>query len=335
MTVRLPGEFERHERTVICWPARAGLYGDRFAEAEAAHAAVANAIVDFEPVTMLVDSAHRDRAEDLCDPRVDRVVMPMDDAWFRDTGPIYVLDDSVRTGRVATDWVFNGWGNKFNPHDQDATLAARWSLHNRDVVRKVPLVFEGGSINGNGAGIVATTEQCLLNPNRNPALDRTQIEASVLAEFNAKHLLWLPFGLALDEDTDGHVDNVAAFADANTLVMQMCDDTVEDDCRRMNMNRAAVDSFMNDTGISLNVIEIPVLPFAETSIGRVVVPYLNFYVGNEFVLVPVCGHSADAEMLNLIATAFPARKTIGLNVGEILAVGGGGIHCITQQIPAV
>ncbi len=334
MTVRLPGEFERHERTVICWPARAGLYGDRFAEAEVAHAAVANAIVEFEPVTMLVDPTLRDRAEDLCDPRVDRVMMPMDDAWFRDTGPIYVLDDSVAEHRVATDWVFNGWGNKFNPHDQDATLAARWSLHNRDAVRKVPLVFEGGSINGNGAGVIATTEQCLLNPNRNPTLGREQIENTVLGEFGAKHMIWLPFGLALDDDTDGHVDNVAAFADANTIVVQMCNDASEGDYERMNMNRAAVDAFISNTGISLNVVEVPVLPFAETAMGRVVVPYLNFYVGNGYVLVPVCGHAADGEMLEIISNAFPDRKAIGLDVGEILAVGGGGIHCITQQIPA-
>ena len=335
MTVRLPGEFEPHERTVICWPAREGLYGDRFADAEEAHAKVANEIVRFEPVAMLVNSHQVDRARTLCDPFVDVVPMEMDDAWFRDTGPIYVRDDSVESGRVATDWIFNGWGNKFNPHDKDATLAARWAEFNGDNVRSVSMVLEGGSINSNGAGLVATTSQCLLHPNRNPGFHAPEIAQMIATHLGASAILWLPYGLALDGDTDGHVDNVAAFADQETLVVQMCSDSSELDHERMRANRHTVDVFTENQIWPIKVIEIPVLPFVDTPNGRLVVPYLNFYVGNGFVLVPVCGHPADSQMLDLIGTAFPGREVIGLDVGEILAVGGGGIHCITQQIPKV
>ena len=332
----LPGEFEKHERTVLCWPARRDLYGERFAEAERAHALVANAIAEFEPVTVLVDPEFAGEAAAACGRGVSVVEMDMDDSWFRDTGPIYVRDtQGDQSTIVATDWIFNGWGNKFQPHDKDATLASRWCALRGDIVERIAMVFEGGSINSNGQGIIATTEQCLLNPNRNPTLSKAQIEATMQTALGAKDVMWLPYGLALDADTDGHVDNVAAFADPRTLVLQMCEDDAEEDAQRLAANRNAALEFIDATGNEIRIVEVPVLPFVDTPQGRVVVPYLNYYLGNGFVLVPVCGHPADSDMLDLIASAHPNRRVIGLEVGEILAVGGGGIHCITQQIPAV
>jgi agmatine deiminase len=146
-------------------------------------------------------------------------------------------------------------------------------------------------------------------------------------------VIWLPFGLALDHDTDGHVDNVAACAPNGRLLVQGCADKREEDFARLAINRKVAECAMTASGKPFDVVEVPILPFVTTTSGRVVVPYLNYYVGNQFVLVPTCGHSADAEMLAIIEDSYPGRNVVGLPVGEILAVGGGGIHCITQQMP--
>ena len=329
---RMPGEFEPHERTAICWPARREIYpGLLFAEAEEAHAELARTIARFEPVTMIADLGDGERAAEMCGGGVDVVEIPIDDSWFRDTGPIYVRDGERR---VALDFRFNGWGERFEPWDSDADLAARWTDLAEHESRAVPMVLEGGSICVDGAGTLVTTTQCLMNPNRNPEMTQREIEAVLSTELGVTTIIWLPHGLALDADTDGHVDNVAAFASPGTLLMQGCDEEDEPDWLRLHVDRRCAAGALDARGVPLHVVEIPILPFVERDDVRVAVPYLNYYVGNGFVVVPVCGHPADADMVALIAEHYPGRQALSLDVGAILAVGGGGIHCITQQIPA-
>lgn len=324
----MPAETARHERTLMCWPARRELYGDLFEEAEEAHATVAAAIAAHEPVTMVANPGSGERATARCGPEVDVVEIPIDDSWARDTGPIYVTDGARR---IALDWVFNGWGGKYVPYDRDAELARRWSERHGDEVRAVDMVLEGGSITVNGRGTLVTTAQCLLHPNRNPAMTTADIEARLRAELGVADVVWLPHGLVDDDDTDGHVDNVAAFADdPGVLVVQGCDDEGEPDSARLAANRRVAEE------AGLQTIEVPVLPFAEIGARRVPVPYLNYYVINGAVVVPTCGHPADADMLAIIGAQYPGREIVALPwVGAILAYGGGGVHCITQQIPAV
>lgn len=324
--MRMPAEFAPHERTVMCWPTRESVYGKHMAAARRAHATIAKTISGFEPVTMIANPDQAENAASLCGSGVEVVALPIDDSWFRDSGPIYVTDGKVRTG---TCWTFNSWGEKFLPYDNDAKIAAAWLRSQGDEPRMVDMVLEGGSITTNGAGTLVTTEQCLLNKNRNPTLSRAQIEARLREELGQERIVWLPHGLHLDDDTDGHVDNVAAFASASVLVIQGCDDPHEPDHERMLENRTVAEK------AGLTVREIPVLPFSHVDGRRVVVPYLNFYIVNGGVIVPVCGHAADDDMLALIAEWFPGRQVVGLDVGEILAHGGGGIHCITQQVPAI
>jgi agmatine deiminase len=259
------------------------------------------------------------------------VELPINDSWFRDTGPIYAFDGDER---VALDFTFNGWGAKYAPHDADAAVAEAWAAHAGHRRQRVPLVFEGGSIAVDGAGTGVTTTQCLVHPNRNPSLTQTEIEDAVCDALGLDLLVWLPYGLALDDDTDGHVDNVAAFSGPGRLLVQGCDDPDEDDHVRMNVNRRVADGHVDARAERLEVVEVPVLPFIERDGGRAAVPYLNLYVGNGFVVVPTCGHPADAEMVALIGEQFADRETFALEIGAILAVGGGGIHCITQQVPA-
>ncbi len=334
--IRLPAEWEPHEGTAMCWPARADMWGKRLGDAEAAHAAVAGAVARFEPVTMIAAPRSAERAAAMCGPGVDVVEQPIDDSWFRDSGPIYVVDDSGGDPqRVATDWRFNSWGGKFLAYHDDAAAARRFAEARDEPVRSIDMVFEGGSITGDGDGTLVTTTQCLMHPNRNPAMTLTAIEAVLRAELGAERFLWLPHGLALDDDTDGHVDNIAAFAAPGRLVLQGCDDTDEADWLRLDVDRRVAADAVDARGRALDVTVVPVLPFAEVGGERVAVPYLNYYVGNGFVLVPTCGHDADADMVALIGEQYPGREAFGLDVGAILAFGGGGIHCITQQIPVV
>ncbi|MEZ5178773.1 MAG: agmatine deiminase family protein [Acidimicrobiales bacterium] len=259
------------------------------------------------------------------------VALPIDDSWLRDTGPTYVREGDRR---IALDWTFNGWGGKFSPIDADVELARAWASHAGHEVRSVPLVFEGGSVAVDGAGTAVTTVQCLLHPNRNPRLTRAEIEVVVAEQLGLGAMVWLPHGLALDDDTDGHVDNVAAFARPGLLVVQGCDDPDEEDRLRLDVNRRCAAGTLDARGEPIEVVEVPVLPFAELDGERVAVPYLNYYVGNGFVLVPTCGHPADDDMVAIIAATHPGREAVALDVGAILALGGGGIHCITQQVPA-
>jgi agmatine deiminase len=314
----------------MCWPARETLYGELLADAEAAHALVASTIARFEPVTMIAAIGHGERAAEACGPDVDVVELPIDDSWFRDSGPIYVVDGDRR---IALDWRFNGWGGKYTPFDDDDAVARRYAEAAGDEVRAVSMVLEGGAIGVDGEGTLITTGQCLLHPNRNPAMSRTEIEATMQDELGVTTVVWLPYGLALDVDTDGHVDNVAAFTRPGTLLMQSCTDEDERDWLRTNVNIRCARGTIDARGEPIEVVEIPVLPYTEVGGERVAVPYLNFYVANGAVVVPVSGHPADDDMLAIIGAQFSGREVIGLDVGAVLAYGGGGIHCITQQVP--
>lgn len=327
---RLPAEFEPHERTLVCWPARRDLWGDLFEEACQAHALVANTIADFEPVTVIAAPGAATAVRAACTAGVEILELPIDDSWVRDTGAIWVEDDG---GIVATDWIFNGWGNKYQPYLDDARLAGRLASvlgHRADTIH---MVLEGGAITTDGAGTLITTVQCLMHPNRNPLASRQTIESMLIEHLGVNRIEWLPYGLADDHDTDGHVDNVAAFAQPGVIIVQGCDDTSRADHTRLAANRRWLADSTDTRGLTLDIVEVPVLPRVCIGGVDVDVPYLNFYIGNGFVVVPVCGHGADREMVAIIAEQFGDRVTIPLDIGAILAYGGGGIHCITAQVP--
>jgi len=325
--MKMPGEFARHSRTAICWPTRMSVYGEHIGEARVAHAALARTISGFEPVTMIACPGDADDARTKCGPTVDVIEIPIDDSWFRDTGPIYVIGDDG--GLIAGNWIFNGWGGKFSPIDDDVAVAGRFARQAGHVVRDIDMVLEGGSITSDGSRFLATTEQCLLNPNRNPSLSKSEIETRLIAELGMPEVIWLPHGLSLDGDTDGHVDNVAIFIEPGVIVMQGCSDRSMVDHDRLLENRRVAEGF------DVVIKDIPVLPTIEYHGERVQVPYLNFYLVNGGAIVPVCGHPDDDEMLALLADYMPDREVVGLDIGGILAYGGGGIHCVTQQIPAI
>lgn len=324
--MRFPGEWEPHERTIMGWPCRESLWGPTLEQARADYAYVANAIADFEDVTMIAGSAEDARAaRAACAGRVQIVELPIDDSWLRDSGPIYVVDDNG--GRVAVHFGFNAWGEKFPPWDRDAEIGGLIARELGDEVRRAPMVLEGGSVISDGAGTILTTEQCLLSPNRNPSLSRGAIEELLAEYLGAEQLVWLGLGLVEDRDTDGHVDMIAAFApDRRALVQTVPADNVNHERCAENVQR------LGEAGVE--TLEMPHLPYAEVAGESVSVGYLNLYICNGAVIVPTTGEEFDEEALAIIGAAFPGRAVVPVP-GATIAYGGGGPHCITQQVPAV
>jgi agmatine deiminase len=325
MSLRMPAEWAPHERTIMCWPARESMWQERFAQAQADHAEVANAIAAFEPVLMAADPRGVAEARRLCGDRVDVVEIPLDDSWARDSGPIFVVSDGRRRG---VDFGFNAWGEKFLPFADDAEYARRVLEHLGEERRDArDLVLEGGSIAVDGEGTLITTEQCLLEEHRNPRLTREEIEAELRAQLGVERVIWLGLGLVEDDDTDGHVDNICAFVEPGRVVLQ----TVADEANpnfapsQENLRR------LRDAG--LDVVELPWLPYVDGEQPPTVVPYTNFYICNGGLIVPTRGEETDAEALALLESLYPGREAVAV-AGETLALGGGGVHCITQQVPA-
>ncbi len=329
--MRMPAEWSLHDRTLIVWPARRSLWGERYDQACAVHAEVARAVATHEPVTMVAAAADVAAARLACGPGVEVVALPIDDSWARDSGPIGVVADGGR--RALVDFVFNGWGEKFAPWDDDDELAGRLADHLALPRYRAPFVLEGGSVAVDGEGTLITTEQCLLHPNRNPGLTRAEIEAGLRHYLGVERVVWIPFGLADDDDTDGHVDNVACFVAPGVVLVQGCDDQSRPDHERLAINRRCLDGAIDAAGRAIEVVEVPALPFVATGRGSRAVPYLNYYVANGVVVVPVAGHPADGKILALIGSFYPGREVVAV-AGDALAHGGGGVHCITQQVPS-
>jgi agmatine deiminase len=326
--VRMAAETAPHERTLIAWPTetrRASLWGGLIDEARAVHATVARVVARHESVTVVAAPQDAPDAARACGADVDVVGLPIDDSWMRDSGPIVVL--APDGARHAVHFRFNAWGEKYSPYTDDAAIGARVADHLGLPVHEAPFVLEGGAIATDGAGTFVTTERCLLNPNREPGRTRSAVEEALRHWLGAHDVIWLADGIAEDDETDGHVDNVVAFAAPRRVLLQR-------DADPLSPNHAiATDSRHRLRAAGLDVVDVPALPYTEVEGRRVPVPYVNFYVANEVVLVPVTGAPSDAAALEIIGGQYPGREVVGVP-GTVLAYGGGGVHCITQPIPA-
>jgi agmatine deiminase len=258
-----------------------------------------------------------------CSGAVDIVELPLDDSWLRDCGPIYVRRADGR--RRAVHFRFNGWGEKFSPWDRDAAVGGLIAERLGDEVRAADIVLEGGSILSDGAGTLLTTEECLLNPNRNPGLGRDEIEAALRRELGVERIVWLGQGLVEDRDTDGHVDLIAALTRPGQVLLQAVPNG-NPNFERLFENRTRL------RGAGIDVVELPFLPYVSVAGERVAASYLNLYLCNGAAIVPVTGANTDEQALAIIASVFPGREVVAVP-GAVLAYGGGGPHCITQQVP--
>jgi agmatine deiminase len=320
----MPAEWAAHERTLMAWPARLELWRGQLAQAKSDYAATATAVAAFEPLTMVcADDGAAAEARAALPGEVEILVAPIDDSWLRDSGPIFVTGSDGR--RAGVHFGFNAWGEKFHPFDKDVAIGGRLIEHVGDDCYRAPLILEGGSICVDGEGTLITTEQCLLHPSRNPQLSREEIERHLIDYLGLERVVWLGQGLVEDRDTDGHVDLIAAFTQPGKVLLQMVPEGNPnfDNCRE-NVSR------LEAAGI--DVVEMPHLPYSEVEGDTVACAYMNFYLCNDAVIVPVCGADTDPDALARIAECYPGREAVPVP-GAVLAWGGGGPHCITQQVP--
>lgn len=321
----MPAEWEPHQACFMEWPTltRRELWADRFDEARRDYAAVANAVAAFEPVVMVCDPDQQAEARRSCAEAVEILPLPIDDSWMRDNGPIFVQDAE---GRVAlVHFRFNSWGGRFRPYERDAEVPRHMATHLGMRRFEAPFVLEGGSFFVDGEGTLITTEQCLLNPNRNPTMSREQIEQGLRDFLGVETIVWLGIGHSTDRDTDGHIDGIAPYVAPAKVALLMPDDPKDPDHEPGCDNRDRLGRARDAKGR-----EIEVIPFETRPPG--VVPYLNFYLANGGVIVPIAERPEDDQALEQIAKLFPDREVVPVP-GNSLCYGGGGPHCITQQMP--
>lgn len=342
MTWRMPAETARHDRTWMAFPREGITLGDTAARREegyAAWTAVAHAVAEFEPLTMVVDPSESERAHRMLGTGIDIVEAPLDEFWMRDVGPTFVVDDARPAELGAVDWTFNGWGA---PEWAEWRLSAELGravggLAGAEVISSL-LVNEGGGIHVDGEGTVLLTETVQLDPRRNPFADRARVEAELARTIGATTFVWLPRGLTRDYDdfgTNGHVDIVATLPSPGRLLLHAQRDPGHPDFEVCRELREHLSGQTDAAGRAFEIIDLPAPATLTDHEGLVDWSYVNHTVVNGGVIA--CGFGeerADAAAREILADAYPGRRVVTVDARPIFARGG-GIHCITQQQPAV
>ena len=328
---RMPAEWEPHERTWMAFPSRAEIWGDGLAAAQRAYAGVANAILQFEPVTMLTPPAAEAAARELCDDGIEIMLVDLDDSWTRDSGPNFVTRDNAEL--AASVFHFNAWGGKYRQFRKDAALGHRLAEYLGIPTFSSPLFLEGGDINVDGEGTVLATESCVLNENRNPGITKAEAEYELCHALGVHKVIWLP-GDPDDTETDGHVDGIACFVQPGVVMVGLCPDRGSERFAATEENLRALQSAEDAKGRELEIIVIEEAHEAERRSEIFCNSYVNFYLPNGGVVMPGYGIARDAQARATVAHAFPERKVVQVPVTDI-AVLGGAVHCITQQQPRV
>ena len=349
---RMPGEFEAHAGTWMLWPERPDNWRLGAKPAQKAFVEVAKAIASFEPLTMCVSHAQFNNARQMLPGNIRVVEMSSNDSWMRDVGPTFVSNGKIIR---AVDWDFNSWGGLtgglYFPWDLDDQVARKVADLERADRYKAPLVLEGGSIHVDGEGTLLTTRECLLNENRNPEKTQEEIE-SLLAEYlGVSRFIWLNRGIYNDE-TNGHVDNICCFIRPGVVALAWTDDKSDPQYEISHENYEILLSATDVKGRKLEVHKVhlpnPILISKEESEGvdavegtfprqegdRLAASYINFYLCNGGAVVPTFNDPHDNQALDQLQKLMPERKVVGVYAHEIL-LGGGNVHCITQQQPAI
>ncbi len=347
----MPAEWAPQQAVWMIWPYREDNWRERGQPAQAAFAQVAKAIGAVTPVYMAVPQAWMGLAHDIMPASVQLVAINSDDCWARDTGPTVLVN--AEGERRGIDWRFNAWGGLseglYAPWDQDDKVAtAILAQHDFDRY-EAPFILEGGSIHVDGEGTLLTTAECLLNPNRNPQLNRDDLELLLREYLNVETVIWLPEGVYMDE-TDGHIDNMACFARPGEVLLHWTDDKNDPQYARSQAAYEVLSQAVDARGRQLKIWKLPQpgpLYCTETEAAgvesgsavprsageRLAASYVNFLITNGRIVFPLLDPATDEQARAILAEVFPEYELVGVPAREIL-LGGGNIHCITQQIPA-
>ena len=334
---RMPAEGEPHIATWLSWPRREGIsFPDSFDRVMPTLRAIVEALIKSEQVCINVcNDAHEAEARQVLGglpmERISFHMIPTNEPWCRDHGPIFLTRD-LDPKLAIVDWDYNAWGNKYPPFDLDEIVPTRVAEILKLPVFYPGMILEGGSIDVNGAGALLTTESCLLNPNRNPHLSRGEIEQRLRGYLGVREILWLGHGIAGD-DTDGHIDDLARFVSEHRIVTVVEEDRGDENYEPLQENLAR----LREMKIDNRAIDIITLPMPKTIVReglRLPASYANFYIANSRVLVPTFADPADEPALSILRKLFPDRYVIGIDCRELIW-GLGTFHCLTQQQPAV
>lgn len=349
---RMPAEYEKHAGCWMLWPERPDNWRDGAKPAQRAFVTVATAISQFEPVTVGVNRDQFKNARAILPPQIRVVEISSNDAWMRDTGPTFVINDRGQIRGI--DWEFNAWGGLngglYPVWEQDNLVAQKVLEIERVDRHKASFILEGGAIHVDGQGTALVTEECLLNSNRNPSLSRREIEQSLMDYLNVRHIIWLGRGVYLDE-TDGHIDNLVCFVRPSVVALTWTEDKHDpqydiscDALERLNRatdaqgRRLTIHKIHQPGPLYITEAESRGVDVLEGSHPRragqrMAGSYINFYIANGGIIAPIFDDPHDTFALQQLQALFPERKVIGVPGREIL-LGGGNIHCITQQQPA-
>lgn len=336
----MPAEWRPHAATWLTWPKDPETWPDRVSQVEEIYLQMIAALTPHETVNLLVDDEETEQAvlqrckfpgvENLRFHRIKTV-----DSWIRDYGPNFLIDG--KGNQAFNDWIFNAWGNKYDSLKRDDRIPSLLEPTLQMRRFEPGIVMEGGAIEVNGAGCVLTTEQCLLNKNRNPDLSREEIENYLKQYLGVSKVLWLGEGIVGD-DTDGHIDDIARFVAPNTIVFALEEDPEDANYELLQDNLARLESMTDANGRPFRIIALPmpgVVGGTSTdtrNLDRLPASYINFYIANNVVLAPVFGHANDARAIETLQQVFTDRRVVPINC-EPLVWGMGTIHCVTQQQP--
>ncbi len=336
----MPAEWTPHRATWLSWPHNRETWPTQLEKVREVWLQMIQALAANELVVLLVDDEPTRHNVILRLKSVKAVMkniailkIPTVDVWIRDYGPTFLTRADGDRPLAFNDWSFNGWGRKYRAYEDDDRVAKEIAS-----VLQVPcfnhsVVLEGGSIDVNGAGTCLTTEQCLLNPNRNPAMSRGEIEQFLTDALGVSHVIWLGEGITGD-DTDGHIDDIARFINPVTVVCALENNSRDENYAPLRENYERLQKARDQDGHSLSVATLPCPAPVRYEGSRLPASYANFYIANEFVLVPVFDDPKDRQALGILQELFPERRIVGLPCADVVA-GLGAIHCVTQQEPRI
>lgn len=335
--LRMPAEWEPHDATWLTWPHNEAHWPGKFHPIPHTYVEIIQALAPHEKVHIMVnDDAMEKEARNVLRHLSSEILkqlrffhIPADSSWTRDICPLFVYDD--KGDLTATDFIFNGWGNKWPSH-REAMVSSHIGKALHVPVIESKMVLEGGAIDVNGAGSVLTTEQCLLHPNRNPHMTKENIEKNLCKYLGVSQVLWLGEGIVGD-DTDGHIDDLARFTDVNTIVTVVESNPKDENYIFLQDNLKRLKKMKNLQGTPFNIVELP-MPSPVIHEGlRLPATYANFYIANNIVLMPTFRCDNDKVALNILQGLFPTRKIVAIDCTDFVW-GNGTIHCSTQQQPA-
>ena len=336
----MPAEWARHRATWLSWPHNLETWPTDLEKVRELWIQMVRVLAPYEQVCLLVNDARTEQevtarltAAGAPLANVTLLRIPTIDVWMRDYGPTFVTRNAHDAPLAFNDWIFNGWGGKYPTYQEDDGVARAIAAQLNVPVFDHEIILEGGSIEVNGAGVCLTTEQCLLNRNRNPHMSRQEIEQYLKNSLGVSQVIWLGEGIVGD-DTDGHIDDIARFVNPTTVVCIVEANSKDENYRLLQENYERLQRAKDPFGRRLELVRLPCPSSIYFDNTRLPASYANFYIANEVVLAPVFDDVNDKEAIGILQELFPERKVIGLRCNEVVA-GLGAIHCVTQQEPAV